>query len=148
MNSNPKLNVLTHVLEDDIDVIAMLEKLFKLNGLNDSRFFVDAEEFISEMHENVHIAVIDYYLRGPLNGLEVMKIILSQNPLCKVIMISGQHDMNVVIDFCNSGGFRYVDKNDTKYSDYLVSYMQEAIELVKRQIDLYNEVRQLNDGKD
>jgi DNA-binding NtrC family response regulator len=138
-----QLNILTYVLEDDEDIIAILDNLFKLNGFVDYLFFKDSSHFVKNLNERVHICVIDYYLPGPLNGIDVMKIVLSQNPFCKVIMISGQDNPSVIADFVNNNGFRYVCKKSDDYTAHLVTYMQQAIANVKHQIDMHEEFKTL-----
>lgn len=138
-----QLNILTYVLEDDEDIIYLLDRLFKANGFVDYKFFKASDEFVSSLNERVHICVIDYYLQGPLNGIDVMKIVLSQNPWCKIIMISGQDNPKVIADFVNNDGFRYVCKDWSNYTEYLVDYMQQAIAIVKRQIDMHQDFKSM-----
>lgn len=138
-----QLNILTYVLEDDEDIIAILDNLFKLNGFVDYMFFKESNHFVKNLNERVHICVIDYYLPGPLNGIDVMKIVLSQNPWCKVIMISGQDNPNVIVEFVNNDGFRYVCKRSDDYTAQLVTYMQQAIAIIKKQIDMHDEFKTL-----
>lgn len=138
-----QLNILTYVLEDDEDIIYLLDRLFTANGFVDYRFFKQSDEFIKSLNERVHICVIDHYLPGPLNGIDVMKIVLTQNPWCKVIMISGQDDWKVIADFVNNDGFRYVNKQSPDYMKELVDYMQHAIAIIKRQMDMHIEFKSL-----
>ncbi len=135
------MNILTYVLEDDEDIILLLDQLFKMNGFVDYVFFQNPKEFVRDLNERVHICVIDYYLGGPMTGIDIMKVVLSQNPWCKVIMVSGQDNPKVVQDFGNNDGFRYVSKNDTDYMKQLVEYMQQAIEIVKQQISVHAELQ-------
>lgn len=146
MNSEEKiysqqLNILTYVLEDDEDIIYLLDHLFKANNFVDYVFFKDTSKFMGDLNERVHICVIDYYLQGPLNGIDVMKLVLTQNPWCKVIMISGQDSHKVVADFVNNDGFRYVNKNSEDYMKELMDYIQHAIALIKKQIDMHQEFK-------
>lgn len=136
-----QLNILTYVLEDDEDIIYLLDRLFKANDFVDYSFFKHTDEFMQNLNERVHICVIDYYLQGPLNGLDVMKIVLTQNPWCEVIMISGQDNLKVVIDFVNNGGFRYVNKNDSDYMRHLVDYIQQSTTRKKKQLDMHQEFK-------
>lgn len=136
-----QLNILTYVLEDDEDIINLLDHLFKLNGFVDYQFFKDSAEFVRSLNDRVHICIIDYFLPGPLNGIDVMKVVLSRNPWCKVIMISGQDDPKVVSDFVNNDGFRYVYKGLTDYTTQLIDFMQQAIALIKKQIDMHEEFK-------
>jgi FixJ family two-component response regulator len=140
-----QLNILTHVLEDDEDIIILLDELFKVNGFVDYLFFKESAHFVKALNERVHICVIDYYLPGPLNGIDVMKIVLTQNPWCKVIMISGQDNPSVIAEFVNNDGFRYVYKQSPDYQTHLVTYMQQAIATIKKQIDMHEEFKSLYD---
>jgi DNA-binding NtrC family response regulator len=137
------LNILTYVLEDDEDIIYLLDRLFKANNFVDYSFFKSTDEFMKELNERVHICVIDYFLAGPLNGIDVMKLVLTQNPWCKVIMISGQDNPKVIADFVNNDGFRYVNKNLTDYMQQLMDFMQYAIALIKKQIDMHEEFKSI-----
>jgi len=136
-----QLNILTYVLEDDEDIIYLLDRLFKANNFVDYSFFKNTDEFLQNLNERVHICVIDYYLPGPLNGLDVMKLVLTQNPWCEVIMISGQDNLKVVIDFINNGGFRYVNKNDSDYMRHLVDFIQQSTTRKKKQLDMQLEFK-------
>jgi DNA-binding NtrC family response regulator len=146
MNTDEKvyqqqLNILTYVLEDDEDIIYLLDHLFKANNFVDYVFYKETNQFITNLNERVHICVIDYYLQGALNGIDVMKIVLARNPWCKVIMISGQDNPKVIADFVNNDGFRYVNKQSPDYMKHLVDYMQHAIALIKKQIDMHEEFK-------
>jgi len=144
MNNDEKgtqLNILTYVLEDDEDIILLLDQLFKMNGFVDYVFFKNSKDFVRDLNERVHICVIDYHLNGPMTGIDVMKVVLSKYPWCKVIMISGQDDPKVITQFVNNDGFRYVSKNAEDYSKQLVDYMQQAIEIVKIQISVHAELQ-------
>jgi DNA-binding NtrC family response regulator len=135
-----QLNILTYVLEDDEDIIVLLDELFKINGFVDYLFFKESSHFVKNLNERVHICVIDYYLPGPLNGIDVMKVVLSQNPWCNVIMISGQDNPKVIQDFVNNDGFRYVSKKQD-YETNLVNYIQQAIAIIKKQIEMHEEFK-------
>lgn len=136
-----QVNILTYVLEDDADIIELLDQLFKMNGFVDYVFFKESEKFVLDLNERVHICVIDYSLGGKMNGIDILKIVLSQNPWCKVIMVTGIVNPRVVIDFVNNGGFRFIPKNDPEFNNSLVTYMQEAIAIVKMQLDTHQELK-------
>lgn len=141
-----KLNVLTYVLDDDEDIRSLLSDVFRLNGFTDVVFFDSSQDLISSLKEQVHICVIDYYLPGSMTGVDVMKVVLSKNPYCKVIMISGQDSMKVVKQFTNNGGFRYVDKKEDDYTGELVSYVQEALAYVRHTIEIHQDLKELSEN--
>lgn len=135
------LNILTYVLEDEQILLLKFEELFKMNGITNYHLFRKSEEMIAAMHninasnDSVHICVIDYLLGEPLTGLDIMKVVLSHNPDCKVIVISAQTDFKIVKNFLNAGAFKYIEKNEDGWLDEMVSDMQQALIWVKKKIE-------------
>lgn len=132
-----QLNVLIHVLEDDETIIDRLKELFRMNGFIDVFFFTESDVFLENFTQKVHVCVIDYYLDGPFNGVDITKIVLSQNPMCKVIMITGAEDRKIFQSFHNEGGFRSVCKHDQDANQQIVTHMQAAISVVRSQVELW-----------
>lgn len=135
------VSILTYVLEDQEAVLAVIDDLFKMNGLQNYKLFSRSSDLVEEMNDKVHICVVDYMLGEKMTGLEVMKIILSYNPRCKVVVISGQTDFEVVQKFWNGGAFRYINKRDRDWLSQLVTHVQEALIEVKKQLELISELR-------
>lgn len=130
-----RINVLTHILDDDKDMNEILQEVFHLNGLTNYKFFEESDAFLAAFDDRVHIAVVDYHLVGRLNGLDIIKICRSINKNCKVIMVSGQLDPNVFIELINMKIDGYINKNESNYMSKVASFVQDAIADLKEQFD-------------
>ena len=131
-----QVNILAHALEDDELFVELIKEQFEMNNIRDYRFFTQAEEFILAFNERVHLCILDY-LPGAsdMSGLDVMKVVISTNPNCKAIMVSGYKDYEIVVDALNNGCFRWVDKNKSNYKTLLVEAIQQAIVFIKSKIE-------------
>lgn len=141
-----QVNILTtHVLDDDKDMNEILEELFNLNGLTNYKFFVESDSFLAAFDDKVHIAVIDYSLHGALNGIDITRIVKSRNKRCKVIMVSGQEQKKVFIECINLHIDGYVDKNEKDYVSKVVTQVQLAIEDLKEQFELEEQLLEMRE---
>lgn len=132
-----QVNILAYALEDDEIFVQLISEQLEMNGL-EYKIFNRPEEFIIDFNlraEKVHLCILDYFLPGTMTGLDVMKVVISQNKNCKVVMVSGQQNYKVVIEALNAGCFKYVDKNERDHQTQLVSAIQSSIEFIKSKID-------------
>ena len=135
--TQPVINIMTHALDDSPVILKLIEKAFENAGINQYRLFAKEQEFIDAINEDVHIAVIDYMLGGPLTGLDVLRILIDKNPRCYVIIMSGQEEKKVVVDFLNAGAWKYVDKTG-EFVTEVIGYVQQAATLVKENLTFYH----------
>jgi DNA-binding NarL/FixJ family response regulator len=155
MKQKPVLNILTYVLDDHADTLENIEEVFKINNFSGCKFFTDSDEFISalgttdgtdygqQMHairENAHIVIIDYWLKGERNGLDICKMIIKEYPRCFLIIMSSQVDQRVTVDFMNSGADRYVMKSDADWLEYLIKFVKEGMDVVQEELNYYFEL--------
>jgi two-component system OmpR family response regulator len=81
--------------------------------------FYSAEACLQKMNESTGMIVLDYFLNNQnpaaMNGLEALKKIKSLFPQVKVIILSGQENMEVAIESIKYGAFDYVVKNDKAF---------------------------------
>jgi two-component system, NtrC family, C4-dicarboxylate transport response regulator DctD len=128
------INLVTFILEDDEIVQTMITEVFRLNGIQNFQLFTSSADLLAR--ESVDICVLDYYLGEKLNGMAVMKIIRERNPDCFVIIMSGQTDCKIIIEFLNAGANKYVDKNRSDHLVQLVQFVQEGIAQAKKKKEL------------
>jgi len=132
----PVINIMTYVLDDNQTVVKLIEQAFKNVGILNYRTFQDEIEFLTCLNDDVHVAVIDYVLKGEINGLQVAVKLLEENPRCYVIIMSSQESNKVIIEFMNAGAWKYVQK-EGNYILEVVSYVQKAAQLIKKDIEFY-----------
>lgn len=127
-----KAIILTYILEDDKVTGELIAEILKNNSIVDYKIFDNSSEFFTALTPEVQICVIDHYLGEKLTGLEVMKIVLAKNPDCFVIIVTGQGNHDVVVDFLNYGAWKYVKKSNPKYLNELVDYVLLAIKEIEK----------------
>jgi DNA-binding response OmpR family regulator len=133
----PTLNILIFVLDDHVETLNNIKKVFDFENLSNYRFFTDQTKFLEALNDDVHIAIVDYWLYGDRNGISVIKSILEKNPQCFVIMMSAQSEMDVVVEGVNAGVDRYIMKQKPDWLASMVTFVKEGIEIVKRDLDWY-----------
>src|SRR5271155_3239892 len=73
--------------------------------------FLSPLELLKNLHQKPDIVTIDY-LMPEMNGLELLEKIKNYNEDIQCILVSGQEDLNVVIDTYKKGATDYVIKNE------------------------------------
>lgn len=136
----PALNVAIFVLDDHQHVLDLIDKVFQQKKIQNYHLFSDEIKFLKDLNEDVHIAVIDYMLKGEHTGLDVCKLLLQRNPQCHVIIMSAQSDFDIVIDFMNSGAWRYVAKQKGDYLNKIVEFVNEAYKNIEQDLDFFTKL--------
>ncbi|MCE3280269.1 MAG: response regulator receiver protein [Bacteroidetes bacterium] len=81
--------------------------------------FSTGEEFLKQLKREPSVIILDYYLnssyKDAMNGLEVLKRIMSINPDAKVIILSSQDKMEVAVDTIKHGAYDYIVKNENVF---------------------------------
>lgn len=111
------------ILEDDPYYNQVLTKYVKLlcNEHNypdmnfDIRAFKSAKECMEHLNSNTEILVLDYFLDSydefPYNGFDIIKQVSRECKNCKVIVVSGQHNVTVTTELFKKGIYDYIDKD-------------------------------------
>src|ERR1700741_1829603 len=102
---------LVFIVDDDLLYSKVLERQLLQNPDLNVQIFQSAEECIKNLHFNPDIITIDYQLEGK-NGLELLKRVKDYNEYILPIVISGQHDVHVVVDAYKNGAKDYIIKGD------------------------------------
>ncbi|HEX8516244.1 MAG TPA: response regulator [Bacteroidia bacterium] len=107
--------------DDKMFTTSMTHQLKSMFNNNDMqiRTFATGEEFLKQLKKEPCLIILDYYLNSTyidaMNGLEVLKRILSISPKSKVIMLSSQEKMEVAVDAIKHGAYDYIVKNDNVF---------------------------------
>ena len=107
MNNNYKETVL--VVDDEVDILEAIERTLKLESI-DTICFSDSEEAFAELRRNSYKTVITDIQMPNLSGTELIKMIKSLTPLCEVIVITGQTDIDYLIKCVEDGCTDYFTK--------------------------------------
>ncbi|HEX5002446.1 MAG TPA: sigma-54 dependent transcriptional regulator [Bacteroidia bacterium] len=126
------------LIEDDVMSATLMKQT--LNKHDHEVFhFTDAESCITNLNLNPDIVSIDYNLPG-MNGLELMKKIKSFNSSIMVVVVSGQSDVEIVVDAYRNGASEYIIKNDS-----LLANLENTIKNLSMNVVLKREVEFLKD---
>lgn len=137
------------IIDDNKDITDVLAIILNQNNIRNFKIFNNPYELLEALNDNVHICVVDYFLKSDINGLELIKKIIKKNRHCWFIMLSGQDDKRVVIDYVNSMymGGRYIEKfGEHDLSSSLIKYLKEMIEHIRYIREFYYNSNKILDG--
>jgi DNA-binding NtrC family response regulator len=102
------------VVEDNEWYNKLLVYTLSLNPDYEVKSFFNARDFLNSIHESPDIVTLDYRLPD-ISGLEVLKRIRNNNTETRVILISEQEDIDMVVTLLKLGAYDYITKsNDIK----------------------------------
>ncbi|HAI85006.1 MAG TPA: regulator [Chitinophagaceae bacterium] len=134
-------SLLIHIVEDDTLYGAMLRHYLQLNPDYTVKLFTTAKEFKDAVTEKPDIITLDYSLPDA-TATEVIDYLKERLPDTKVIIISGQNNIQVAIDLLKKGAHDYLVK-DAETQERLwmaIQKLQENVHLQKQVKQLQNEV--------
>lgn len=130
-----RLNILSLVLDDDTEILEIIEGLLKQHGIINYKLFTKYTDLLEQISGGIYVCVLDHFLTGGKTGLDVCKTIKENSKDSYVIVMTGQQDIKVVIDYLNSCADKYIDKNRKDYLDLLIKYMSEGLEIAKNRLE-------------
>lgn len=98
------------VVDDEKKITDQLAHFFRRKGFTVYEANSSKEAFSVLEKQPVSLVLLDYMLPGDLNGIEILKRIKSEYPDTEVIMVSGQEDIDVVIEAQRQGAIDFVRK--------------------------------------
>lgn len=120
------------VLDDDIDDLELIDRAFKKSGIIGYKTFLDSKEFLKSVGRETIVIVIDHNLSSGITGFDIMKKAIKTNPLCYAIIVSGQDDPQVILNYMNNDAFRYVVKRGADYVKEVILYVKQAQDRINR----------------
>ncbi len=126
------------IIEDDV-MVATLMKQALAKYDHEITHFTTAEDCIQNLHINPDIITVDYNLPG-MNGIELMSRIKSYNSAIMVVLVSGQENLDVVIESYKGGASEYIIKNDNLFVN-----LENSIKNLSMNVVLKKEVEFLKD---
>ncbi|MCF8296822.1 MAG: sigma-54 dependent transcriptional regulator [Saprospiraceae bacterium] len=126
------------IVEDDLIFARIIQKSLE-NEDYDIEVFNNGKDVLDNLHKNPDIISLDYNLPDML-GTEIQKKIIAYSSDISIIILSGQEDLNVVVEAYKLGAKSYIIKNNNALVE-----LKNAINNVAEKIKLKNEVEQLKD---
>ncbi len=125
------------VLEDDVFFGRALQHGLEKDNNLDVTVFTTGADFLRSLSLNPDIVVADYNLPD-ISGIEILNRVKDYNKEIKRIIISGQEDVNVVVQAYKSGAQDYIIKNETAIVE-----LRNSITNFSSQVNLRKEVDEL-----
>jgi len=135
LNTTKPLKVF--VVEDETMYNRMVSYVFKLNPDHEVHSFKTGQECLENLHLNPDIISLDYSLPD-MTGAEILEKITAFNNAIKVIVLSGQTEIQVALNLLKKGAYEYIVKDDDTKEKLL-----NAVERIKENLSLKNEVDSL-----
>lgn len=132
-----KNNLKIFLVEDDDFFGEFLKYHLSLNPDYEVFLFKNAKECISQLFINPDIICLDYGLPD-MKGDVLLRKIKELNSEISIVIISGQEDIEVAINFLKSGAKDYIIKNE-----HTKELLWNSILKLKENISLKNEVEEL-----
>ncbi len=133
------LNVL--VLDDEVGITEKLERHLTRKGFTVFTANRTSEAFEIVRKHSIDIALLDFMIPNDLNGIEVLKRIKAAHPATEVIMVSGQEDIDIVIEAQRQGAIDFVRK---PFNFHEILF---AIERTGKYVHLLNKLQTVEDQK-
>jgi len=125
------------LVDDDVFFGEMLKYHLQLNPDYEVFLFSTAKECLAQLYKNPDIICIDFGLPD-IQGDELFRQIKSAYPELPIIVISGQENISVAIDFLKQGAKDYIVKNE-----HTKELLWNAIIRLNENITLRQEVEDL-----
>lgn len=133
------------LLDDNQDTVDAIGALLNEYGYEVEKF-TDYNKLMEALHDNVRICIIDFLLNQDKNGLQVIQEIVKKNEHCYFIMLSGQSEKSVVVEFVNSVyGGRYIEKG-TNEEIVLVQYVKDFVAHIILISKIYGNIATMNNN--
>lgn len=129
------------VLDDETKITEQLNKQLSRKGFLVFEANNSKNAFrILDTHK-IDIALLDFMIPNDLNGIDILKRIKKEYPTTEVIMVSGQEDIDIVIEAQRQGAIDFVRK------PFSLSEIFFAIERTGKYVQLLNKLETVEDQK-
>ena len=122
------------IVEDDPLYIKIIKYVLELDPEHEVHVFTTGKECIDHLYLNPIMVTLDYTLPD-MTGYDVMEAIQKYNSNIGIIVLSGQSEISVAVDFMKAGAYLYIVKDDETKDKLLLT-----VQRLKKQIELQDEV--------
>ncbi len=127
------------IVEDDPLYTKIIKYVLELDPEHEVHVFTTGKECIDHLYLNPILVTLDYTLPD-MTGYNVMEAINKYNSNIGIIVLSGQPEISVAVDFMKAGAYLYIVKDDDTKDKLLLT-----VQRLKKQIKLQEEVEFLKD---
>ena len=130
------------VVEDDEWYRRLLVHNLSMNPDYDIESFAGGRECLDNLHKKPDVITLDYRLPD-MKGLEVLKSIKAHDEEIQVVLISGQDDIEVVVELLKYGAYDYIVKSNDIRDRLLntLNNIRNGVKLKREIVSLRSEVK-------
>lgn len=130
------------VVEDNEWYNRLLVHNLSLNPDYEIETYTTGKECLANLHKDPDVITLDYRLPDT-EGLDLLKKIKAENDEIQVILISGQDDIEVVVNLLKYGAYDYIVKTDDIRERLLntVQNIRKGVKMKRELVSLRNEVK-------
>lgn len=132
-------NIRVYIVEDDLVSGTMIKASIEKEFGYSVNWFKDGSNFIAALSEKPDIVILDYNLPDT-NGLELYRRLTESCPGTDCVVVSGQDDVNIVVQAYKAGIKNYIVKNQNTLVD-----LMNDIRNISKNIQLRQEVEELRE---
>jgi two-component system, OmpR family, response regulator len=108
------------IIDDDPIQTEMIKDYLKDRYVFELKVYAEGEQALIDVEKlKPEMVVLDYHLNsnkpGAKNGVEVLKEIKKLCPTTKVIMFTGEDNINIALESMRNGAYDYIIKGETAF---------------------------------
>ena len=132
------------IVDDDVTALTLYETILKSAGYKNIIICNDGAEVELRLQDNdISLVLLDINLPG-LNGIEVLEQIAGTRANLPVVMITGDDDLQTVINCMKKGAYDYITKPPARIR--LITAVRKALEWRELNSELWTMGRRVLDG--
>ena len=113
------------IIDDDMDLCTLLGRFLTKNGYEVDMAYSGSKGIAKFSEGKFDLVICDYRL-GDMEGINVLTALRKENPLAKVLMITGYSDIKTAVEVIKLGAFDYIVK--PLIPDEVLSVVNKAIQ--------------------
>ena len=119
------------VVDDMINYARLVKENLEKSGYEDILIIESGEELLDTLeNDSVDVIVLDYKLSDDgLNGDDILNNLMVNYPNIKIIILSGQDDLEVAAKVMKLGAYDYIVKNELSFFNLLnkITVLEDSI---------------------
>ena len=127
------------IVEDDEIFSEIIRERLEMEGIYEVTVFETAKDCMQELYQHPDIVIIDYNLPEG-DGIQLLKAVKNYEKSIASVLLSGQQEIQVVVDAYNNGAKRYIMKGNNAIVELMYS-----LEDIKQNLLLKKEVENLKE---
>jgi len=133
-------NIRLFALDDSEATLTLIETVIIEEGIQKYKLFRNSSDFLTDIDDSVHIAIIDHQLSGLITGLNIAEEIVSKHPRCFIIILSGMESVDLISEYVKIGIDYYINKNRKDFLIELGAGIRRGIRRTTQDFEFWNKM--------